>query len=187
MFCAAAQSKSTGSLYNITLTHKLASVVVGNPGQISYVAANSFMDSLAAFRHNSGIPGTSLQLGAWESKLIGDVNMDNSFALLMKNEEGLPLILKAMMAPIPLQMIARMDSGKLAATPAYAKDPFFAPLLSSSTGSAPKNTKAKRSSEDTQKMLIDILRVALELQPSEKLGAYYFLLSLYYGTNKHCL
>lgn len=148
----------------------MISVIVGNPGQISYVAANSFMDSLAAFRHNCGLPGASLQLGAWESRLIGDVNMENSFALLMKNDEGLPLILKAMMAPIPLQIIARMDISKLAASPAYAKDPFFAPLLSSSNAAPQKTTKAKLSKDNAEKILVDILRVALELQPSEKLG-----------------
>lgn len=150
------------------------SVIVGNPGQVAYVAANSFMDSLATFRHNSGMPGTSLQLGAWESKLIGDIDMNDSFALLMKNEEGLPLILKAMMAPIPLQIIARMDATKLAATPAYAKDPFFAPLLVLPNSTALTTHKAKLSAEQANKILVDILRVALELQPSEKLGAFFY-------------
>ncbi|PPQ84949.1 hypothetical protein CVT25_004462 [Psilocybe cyanescens] len=140
-------------------------VLVGNPGQIAYVSANSFMDSLAAYRHNSGLPGTSLQLGAWESKLISNIDMNNSFALLMKNEEGLPLIVKAMTIPIPLQVIARMDSTKLAATPAYAKDPFFAPFLSSPKASS----KVKLSEAEAKKIINNILRVALELQPSEQL------------------
>lgn len=131
------------------------------------------MDSLAAYRHNSGLPGTSVQLGAWESKLISNIDMNNSFALLMKNEEGLPLIKKAMMMPIPLQIIAHMDATKLRATPAYAKDPFFAPLLTSPK--AP--TKAKQSAEEAKKIITNILRVALELQPSEQLGTFSLLLS----------
>ncbi|KAF9473131.1 ketoacyl-synt-domain-containing protein [Pholiota conissans] len=153
-------------------------VIVGNPGQVAYVAANSFMDTLAAFRHNSGMPGISLQLGAWESKLISDVDMNNSFATLMKHDEGLPLILKAMMTPIPVQIIAHMDSAKLAATPAYAKDPFFAPLLASSGITASKSSKANLSTEHVRKTLVDILRVALELQPSEKLDMSEELTSL---------
>ncbi|KAF8900861.1 hypothetical protein CPB84DRAFT_1778561 [Gymnopilus junonius] len=149
-------------------------VIVGNPGQIAYVAANSFMDSLAAYRHNCGLPGTSLQLGAWESKLIANIDMNNSFAHLMKNEEGLPLIMKAMMLPVPVQIIARMDTIKLAATPACAKDPFFAPLLKDSTAVKAGSTKVaevkpKVSKEDTRKAIIDILRVALELQAGEQL------------------
>ncbi|KDR66936.1 hypothetical protein GALMADRAFT_232327 [Galerina marginata CBS 339.88] len=140
-------------------------VIVGNPGQVAYVAANSFMDSLATYRHNSGVPGTSLQLGAWESKLIGNIDMNNSFALLMKNDEGLPLIMKAMMLPIPLQIIACMDSTKLAATPAYAKDPFFAPLLLSKA----QSNKAKISTDEVKTIVVKVLRIALELQASENL------------------
>lgn len=132
------------------------------------------MDSLAAFRHNSGMPGTSLQLGAWESKLIGQIDMSRSFAKLMTNDEGIPLMQKAMMTPIPLQVIARMDVDKLAATPAYAKDPFFGLLLSSSTNASSQDGKPKLPKEQVNKMLIDILRVALELQPSEQLGVYPF-------------
>ena len=41
-------------------------VIVGNPGQIAYVSANSFMDLLATHRHNTGLPAASLQPGAWE-------------------------------------------------------------------------------------------------------------------------
>ncbi|KAF8811343.1 ketoacyl-synt-domain-containing protein [Phlegmacium glaucopus] len=143
-------------------------VLVGNPGQIAYVSANSYMDSLATYRHNSGLPASSLQLGAWESKLTDNIDMTKSFAFLMKHDEGIPLIMKAMMVPIPLQVIARMDSEKLAATPAYAKDPFFASLLPSSK-TASSGIKELRSAAEANKTIIDILRVALELQPNEKL------------------
>ncbi|KAF8151526.1 hypothetical protein B0H34DRAFT_132545 [Crassisporium funariophilum] len=143
-------------------------VLVGNPGQVAYVSANSFMDSLATYRHNSGLPGASLQLGAWESKLTDNIDMTKSFAFLMKHDEGIPLILKAMMVPIPVQVIARMDAGKLAETPAYAKDPFFAPLLSSSK-TAQSSSKDKLPADEVNKIIINILRLALELQPSENL------------------
>ena len=39
------------------------SVLVGNPGQANYVAANSFLDGLAGFRRQSGKPGLSV---AWD-------------------------------------------------------------------------------------------------------------------------
>jgi hypothetical protein len=147
------------------------SVIVGNPGQIAYVSANSFMDSLATYRHNIGLPAASLQLGAWESKLTDNIDMTKSFAFLMKHDEGIPLIMKAMMVPIPLQIIARMDSEKLSATPAYAKDPFFASLLPlSKTAAASSDNKIKLSAVEANKIIIDILRVALELQPNERLG-----------------
>lgn len=147
------------------------SVIVGNPGQIAYVSANSFMDSLATYRHNIGLPAASLQLGAWESKLTDNIDMTKSFAFLMKHDEGIPLIMKAMMVPIPLQIIARMDSEKLSATPAYAKDPFFASLLPLSKTAASSDIKQKLSAVEANKIIVDILRVALELQPNERLGA----------------
>ena len=146
------------------------SVIVGNPGQIAYVSANSFMDSLATYRHNIGLPAASLQLGAWESKLTDNIDMTKSFAFLMKHDEGIPLIMKAMMVPIPLQIIARMDSEKLSATPAYAKDPFFASLLPSSKTTVSSDIKQKLSAVEANKVIVDILRVALELQPNERLG-----------------
>ena len=145
------------------------SVIVGNPGQIAYVSANSFMDSLATYRHNIGLPAASLQLGAWESKLTDNIDMTKSFAFLMKHDEGIPLIMKAMMVPIPLQIVARMDSEKLSETPAYAKDPFFASLLPLSK-TASSDVKQKLSAAEVNKIIVDTLRVALELQPNERLG-----------------
>ncbi|PPQ99823.1 hypothetical protein CVT24_009617 [Panaeolus cyanescens] len=142
-------------------------VIVGNPGQVAYVSANSFMDSLATYRHNCGLPGASLQLGAWESRLITNIDMSKSFAHLMKHDEGLPLIIQSMMTPIPLRLIARMDIEKLVSTPAYAKDPFFAHLVADRIAAG--EAKAKMSSEDATKVIISTLRTALELQPNEKL------------------
>jgi len=60
-----------------------------------------------------------------------------------------------------------MDSEKLAATSAYAKDPFFANLLPSSK-TAPSGNELLSAAE-ANKTIIDILRVALELQPNERL------------------
>ena len=111
----------------------------------------------------------SLQLGAWESKLIDNIDMTRSITRLMKHDEGIPLIMKAMMVPIPVQVIARIDSEILAATPAYAKDPFFASLLPSSE-TASSGTKKSLPADEANQIIVDILRVALELQPNESLG-----------------
>jgi acyl transferase domain-containing protein len=43
-----------------------ASAILGIPGQGTYVAANVFLDSLAAFRRATGLPATSINWGAWD-------------------------------------------------------------------------------------------------------------------------
>ncbi|THU90635.1 KR-domain-containing protein [Dendrothele bispora CBS 962.96] len=77
----------------------------GNPGQIAYVAANSFLESLAAYRQTKGLPGISLELelGPWESEHVERLGLEkfskkskSSIVKLIRHEEGVPLLIKAM-------------------------------------------------------------------------------------------
>jgi KR domain len=110
------------------------------PGQIasSYVSANSFMDSLATYRHNSGLPAASLQLGAWES-------CKSSFVWTQRS-------------CLRLRRMPRIHSSRIAS-------------LLPSTKTASSGINQKLSAAEATKIVVDILRVALELQPNEKLGA----------------
>ncbi|TFK38562.1 hypothetical protein BDQ12DRAFT_683838 [Crucibulum laeve] len=142
------------------------SVPLGNPGQVAYVAGNAFMDSLAAYRHGRGLPTTSLQLGAWESKLIENLDLSNGLVFPMRHKEGIPLILEAMSVPVPVQLIAHWDTDKLSSIPVFAQDPFFAGVLSLSktNGSTKKIMKT-----DVIQTIEKILRTVLELHPTEQL------------------
>ena len=72
-FTAVLQPKVQGTwnLHNALLSHPLdffimlssISGVIGNPGQANYAAANTFLDSFAAYRRSRGLSGTSVDLG----------------------------------------------------------------------------------------------------------------------------
>ncbi|KAF6747509.1 hypothetical protein DFP72DRAFT_604329 [Ephemerocybe angulata] len=135
---------------------------------------------LASLRHSLGLPGTSLQLGAWESRLTENLNMKKSFALMMSQKEGVPLILQAMSTSHPVQVIAEFDVPKLQSVPAYANDPFFAAILPksfdvrpaptpASAPSALSSSKVETVKKDARTTVVDILRSVMELRPSESL------------------
>ncbi|KPA09304.1 short-chain dehydrogenase [Candidatus Magnetomorum sp. HK-1] len=46
--------------------------IIGSPGQSNYAAANSFMDSLAHYRHSLGLPALSINWGLWEGSSMLD-------------------------------------------------------------------------------------------------------------------
>ncbi|MBK8815456.1 MAG: SDR family NAD(P)-dependent oxidoreductase [Methylococcaceae bacterium] len=71
----APKMKGAMNLHELTADYQLdyfilyssATTLFGNPGQSSYVAANLWLEALAAFRRNAGLPATCIRWGA-----IGD-------------------------------------------------------------------------------------------------------------------
>ncbi|KAJ6632258.1 hypothetical protein B0H10DRAFT_1771537 [Mycena sp. CBHHK59/15] len=148
------------------------SVPLGNPGQVAYVAANSFLDSLAAYRQSMGLPGVSIQLGPWESELVDNLppSSSSSGGLMktMTHKEGLPLILRAFSSTEPVQIIADLDTQVLSKTPVFATDPLFAALVASV---APQpRSRRMGGAIDAADFLVSIIRGVLELGDSEPLG-----------------
>jgi acyl carrier protein len=76
-FAAACAAKVTGAWLLHRLTRELpldffvlfsaGAAILGAPGQGSYAAANHFLDALAHHRQALGLPGLSINWGAWEN------------------------------------------------------------------------------------------------------------------------
>ena len=129
------------------------------------------METLASYRHSLGLPATCLQLGAWESKLVQNLELSTGFVRPIKHENGIPLLLKAMLTPIAVQVVADFDVEKLASAPAYAQDPLFYNILGEAALTQRKaSLRGNLTKDDVSDITLDILRTVLELRPSEQLG-----------------
>ncbi|MDI1475030.1 type I polyketide synthase [Polyangium sp. y55x31] len=112
------------ALHELTLGHELSAFVVfssltgllGNAGQASYAAANTFLDALAARRRASGRRAVSLAYGPWaEGGMAARLSTADrermrrrGFSLLSK-EEGLALLDAALGWDAPLVVGAHID------------------------------------------------------------------------------
>lgn len=123
------------------------------------------MDSLMTYRHNCGLPGVSLQLGAQNNDPVKS-------CISTEASEWITQIVKAMSAPITCQMVAKLHVNAISMTPSLARDPFFARILSPTEAQSTK--KSKLVPEEANKLIVNMLRMAMELQASERLGAYHF-------------
>ncbi|GAB1639958.1 hypothetical protein KRMM14A1259_03810 [Krasilnikovia sp. MM14-A1259] len=113
-----------------------AASVVGAPGQGNYVAANAFLDALAAERRASGLPATSLAWGMWAqlSALTGRLTDDERARIArgvdaLTAQQGLALLDTALTRDEALLVPARFDLPKLRAQAAGAADIGQVPAL----------------------------------------------------------
>ncbi|KAF8217016.1 hypothetical protein K438DRAFT_2007710 [Mycena galopus ATCC 62051] len=150
---------------------------LGNPGQVAHAAANSFLDSLAAYRRSIGLPGVSLQLGLGESEVEKArpraAAARGVLAYKITHEVCLPLILRALSSPVPVQAIAAYSAPALSRVRALAADSLFAPLVA--TVAAAEPLERGTSPADIAQSVESILREILELADSEPLELNYSL------------
>ncbi|MEU8191149.1 type I polyketide synthase, partial [Micromonospora carbonacea] len=90
--------------------------VLGSPGQAAYAAANTFLDALAAYRRQAGLPAASLAWGMWDTAgmaaTVGDADRARSARAgisPMSADTGLDLFDAALAAGRPAVVPAVLD------------------------------------------------------------------------------
>ncbi|MFN6568072.1 type I polyketide synthase [Dendronalium sp. ChiSLP03b] len=69
-----------------------AASLLGSPGQGNYAAANAFMDALAHYRQNLGLPGLSINWGPWENTgMAASLDNRDRARLAAQGMESIPL------------------------------------------------------------------------------------------------
>ncbi|MEU7230360.1 type I polyketide synthase, partial [Streptomyces chrestomyceticus] len=124
-----------------------AAAVFGSAGQASYVAANAFLDAVAAHRRATGLTGTSLQLGPWAHEAGIGRNLDaTSLARIDRGfvpltaDEGLVVLDTALTRDEAVLMPARPDTAALRAQTAAGGE--VPPLWRALAGTSARRTAA---------------------------------------------
>ncbi len=113
---------------------------IGSPGQGNYAAASAFLDALAAYRREQGLPGSSMAWGLWAGGLAGEqtaadaARFEQAGLLALSVEEGLELFDAAYLVGEPLTLPMRVNVGALRAR---AKSGMLPPLFSAMVGALP--------------------------------------------------
>ncbi|MFC8722775.1 SDR family NAD(P)-dependent oxidoreductase, partial [Kitasatospora sp. NPDC057198] len=156
-----------------------AAATFSSPGQGNYVAANSFLDALAADRRAAGLPATSLAWGMWAeaSALTGRLS-DSERARINRGgiaalgaDEGLALLDLALGRDEALLVPAKLDLAGLRARAGHSADvpPIWRALVGGGTGrrSAAAGTAgadslhrqlAGQPEEERTRLLTDLVR-----------------------------
>ncbi|MEU7614482.1 SDR family NAD(P)-dependent oxidoreductase, partial [Micromonospora sp. NPDC049204] len=100
-----------------------ASGVIGSPGQSNYAAANTYLDALAAHRHTSGRPATSIAWGLWaqDGGMAGHLQhsdlarMSRTGMSALTTEQALDLFDAAIVSGESTVVAARLDVARLRA------------------------------------------------------------------------
>jgi acyl transferase domain-containing protein/acyl carrier protein len=133
---------SAWHLHELTAEYELSAFILfssstgtlGGPGQSNYAAANAFLDSLAAFRHERDLPAISMAWGLWEvtEGMAGNMSkadrarMERAGMLALSPEQGLALFDAAYALGEPFVVPARLDATALRR---QARAGFIPPLL----------------------------------------------------------
>ena len=143
--------EGTWNLHNATLNLPLdffvlfssAVSVLGSPGQGNYAAASSYLDAMAHFRRNLGLPAISINWGPWAEvglaaetieKLKEGNALNQHLIKVIKIDQGLEILEQLLMESTPQVMVLPFDLRNLIELyPTAAGMPFLAEVGGSET------------------------------------------------------
>ncbi len=131
---------------------------IGAPGQINYASANSYMDALAYFRHQQGLPALAISWGPWaEVGLAAKLTERHraSGLIAFKPNEGIKAFELALTLNVPHMSIANIDWKLLPTLPS-----FFSELIPSKPAGTPILLQRLSSAlpSERKNLLIDYLQ-----------------------------
>ena len=141
-----------------------AAVVVGNPGQGNYVAANAFMDALAHARRAQGLPALSINWGAWSevglaaAQAVRGERLATQGLTSLSPRQGLAAFRALLATEQPQVAVMPFDVRRWCQShPAAGQWSFLATLLAQAQAEA---TESIAQPDNAQESIQDLLRTA---------------------------
>ncbi|MFM7585386.1 MAG: beta-ketoacyl synthase N-terminal-like domain-containing protein, partial [Caldilinea sp.] len=156
-----------------------AAALLGNPGQGSYAAANAFLDGLACLRRQQGLPGLSIQWGAWAGEgmaahVVSTLHnllpaLEGELALLaMEKALGASGSLAVMQVEWKALSVARRGSSFLSAFGTLSAEAPVTSSLAQELAALAPNQRASRLAGDLQQLVGRVL--GMSALPSAETG-----------------
>lgn len=147
---------------------------MGTPGQVSYVAANAFLDALATHRTRlkPSCQTLSIQLGPWKSRFMEGKFFEGGPLSIFDSKDGVPLVLRTIATKTGVQVLAKFNTKNMRHIPPFSVDPLFAEIILDNGSPDEKWTKVADPLPEAEvaTRLIPLLREVLGMKEADVLG-----------------